>query len=244
MLKLVKFTAAGLTVAMMGIATSGTVNAWGTQQRGHVQNGKAVACYKKVRSADQYRTVKRRILVQPESSHVEVIPAQYSIHKRRVLVRPQQVSWHETAPEYAVRKRRVQIHPQTVSYRKTPAEYTTRTRRVLVSRARKIAHTTPARYRSVYKKVMVSAAHTGWTIKHDRYGKPVHCQVEYPATYENSCAQAVDRSRSNNLPNYPGRVSARGANCDDPPGPASQSGPPCPIQTDTRASDGSRRTPP
>ena len=36
----------------------------------------------------------------------------------------------------------------------------------------------------MHKKVMVSPARTGWTIKHDKWGKPIHCQVEYPATYK------------------------------------------------------------
>ena len=183
MFKLKTLLVAGSALFAFTATTTGSAHAWGKQKH-HYQKPKAVACYKKVHHPARYKTVTHRVMVKPESSHVEWIPAKYKIRKRKVLISPRQVSYHHSPAQYETRVRRVQVHPASVRYHEKPAKYKIRKRKVLVSKARHIAHTTPARYKTVHKTVLVKPAHTGWTIKHDKWGKKIHCQVEYPAVYK------------------------------------------------------------
>ena len=62
----------GTAFIVMAATNTSAAFAWETQKRSHAP-AKPVACYKKVHQPAQYKWVKRRVLVQPESHHVEMI---------------------------------------------------------------------------------------------------------------------------------------------------------------------------
>jgi len=94
-----------LTVGAFVVATP--AHAW--KKRTSYQSGKAVACYKKVRTEPRYEYASRRVLVEAGHTYRETIPAQYAVRKRTILVEPERISYTQTPAKYVWRKKRVLV---------------------------------------------------------------------------------------------------------------------------------------
>ncbi len=96
-------------------------------------DGKAVACYEKVRTPEVYATVARKIVVQPATREVVETPAVYGRRTDRVVVESAHVERVREPAVYGRRYKRVLVRPASVSYEHVPAVVKTVRERVLVS---------------------------------------------------------------------------------------------------------------
>ncbi|MDX2308608.1 MAG: hypothetical protein NW216_10250 [Hyphomicrobium sp.] len=142
-----------IAVATLGAAAI-VVFAPLTAEAGHRCEGKAVACYEKVRMPDFYRTVERRVLVRPARTDVYHRPAVVGRRLERVVVEPGRV-------HHVVR----------------PAVYSTVVQKKLVVPASVEYRTAPAVVRTVHETVVVKPGRERWVHKVDRHGRETKCLV-------------------------------------------------------------------
>lgn len=138
-------------------------------------------CYARVLTAEKYRTIDEKVLVQEESESVTVIPGRYETVQERVLVKE------------------ASTRIETI-----PAEYEMVTERVLVQPASKKVVEVPATFRTVTEKVLDKPAYTVWKRgPASGFSDPVlsqstsatgevMCLVEVPASYKTITRKVVD----------------------------------------------------
>ncbi len=143
-----RILAAAVCAAVLLPLASSQADAFG--QRGC---GKAVACYKRVRSPDVYGTQVRPVTVRPGYRSVHITPPVLGF-------RPQLIT-------------RIPAHLET--YR-SPAAYGMRVKQVLVRPGRTVWRTQRAVYRTVRRKVVVGGGYK-WVKKRDRHGVLRMCKV-------------------------------------------------------------------
>ena len=142
--------AAACAAAMLPLASS-QVEAFGL--RGC---GKAVACYKKVRTPDVYGTATHPVVVRPGYTTVYRTPPVIGFRPQRII--------------------RIPAHLET--YR-APAAYGARVKQVMVRPGRTVWRSEPAVYRTVKRKVTVGGGYK-WVRKRDRDGVMRMCKVPVP----------------------------------------------------------------
>jgi hypothetical protein len=87
-----------------------------------------------VEVAPQYKTITKRVLLEPAKSVETDIPAQYRTITKRVVVSPAKTVEVKVPAQYKTVTRRVQVSPATVKTIEIPAEYKTINKRVLVKK--------------------------------------------------------------------------------------------------------------
>lgn len=83
----------------------------------------------------EYRTVKRQVLVEPETTRRVTIPAEYKTVRRQELVKPAEVRREVVPAQYETVRVRRQVRPAEERRVPVPARYETVMRRVQVSEA-------------------------------------------------------------------------------------------------------------
>lgn len=124
-------------------------------------------CFARVWQDAVYKEATKQILVQPEQTRIEAVPATYRTVKKQVLV--------------AEATERLEV---------VPAQYGWVEERVEVAPATKKFVTVPATYETVSEKILVKPAHTQWKKgrglieKVDQSTGEILCLVEVPAEYK------------------------------------------------------------
>ena len=93
-------------------------------------------CFALVRRAEQYRTVQRQVLVQPEYERLQVRPAQYEQGVENVVVQEAYERLEIVPATFKEVTERVMIRPPSQRLLTTEPEYETVTERILVEPAR------------------------------------------------------------------------------------------------------------
>lgn len=143
-------------------APSANAGGYANHPPAHARQG----CYEQVRSPDQYRMVRERVLVHPATTREVITPARYGYVTRQVQVR---AAWSER--------------------RTIPAEYRVVREQVQVSPPRSSTQIIPGQYRTVHENVLVSPARTIWERKHVPGRGKIMCQVQVPAQYRTVARQ-------------------------------------------------------
>jgi len=84
----------------------------------------------------EYKTVKKRVLVEPARTETVSIPPKYKTIKKKVMVQPPKVVKKEIPPEYKLVKVKKMVNPPQTRRVPVPAEYETVVERQKVSDAR------------------------------------------------------------------------------------------------------------
>ena len=84
----------------------------------------------------KYKTVERKVLIEPERVVEETIPARYETITKRVLVREATVERREIPAVYDKRTVRVMVEPERSVQELVPAEFETITKREQISTER------------------------------------------------------------------------------------------------------------
>uniref|UniRef100_UPI004055DCCC peptidoglycan-binding domain-containing protein n=1 Tax=Candidatus Electronema sp. TaxID=2698783 RepID=UPI004055DCCC len=115
-----------------------------------------------VESPAMYKTVIKKVLVEPAREQTVTIPAEFETVTRDVVVSPARVEREVIPAEYQTVRKKVMVEPAKTSKIPVPAEYKTIRVKEVVQEASERRVPVPAEYQTITKRVKVSDSKIVW----------------------------------------------------------------------------------